>query len=503
MARPKFVQAKITTLKVGISATETSEIVLKKLVDIYDNEVAFSTFGTVLYLTFNPGGDNEEVISCTGFTRASDGSVTLSGITRGLAVTTPYASGGTASAHAAGTVVIVGSDTPHLLEQILLYMDEIAITGAPPASLTAAGYVEKATSSEIDADTEDGTAGPLSIGPDQLALSKYSLRLPSATQKTYLNAVTGMLVPYAGYTTPTGFLLCDATAYNNNDYPELAAALLGYFGLNAGTTFTADNATNVLTANSHGLSDGDIVFLTATTSLPAELSANTVYYVKDAGVNKFTLSTDVGGATINFTDNGTGTLRFHTQFKVPDLRGSVPIGTGQKVVTFDFLDAAVNTGTNVITVTSNDFLHTGQAVVLSNSGGALPTGLSATTYYVIRVTATTIKLATSVDNANAGTAVDITAAAGGGTHTLTLTMTSRTFAAAGGEETHALTDAEMPSHAHDVFDNDIGGSGSVRYASTTTAAGRQASHSLGLSLGSDTPHNNMSPYVVVKWLIKT
>lgn len=53
--------------------------------------------------------------------------------------------------------------------------------------------------------------------------------------------------------------------------------------------------------------------------------------------------------------------------------------------------------------------------------GTLPTGLSlATDYFVIAVDDNTIKLATSLDNANAGTAVNITGY-GSGTHTFTPT----------------------------------------------------------------------------------
>lgn len=60
---------------------------------------------------------------------------------------------------------------------------------------------------------------------------------------------------------------------------------------------------------------------------------------------------------------------------------------------------------------------TGRKLVLSTAG-VLPTGLAAGTYYAIAVDANTIKLASSLVNAQAGTAVNITAI-GTGTHTLT------------------------------------------------------------------------------------
>lgn len=94
-------------------------------------------------------------------------------------------------------------------------------------------------------------------------------------------------------------------------------------------------------------------------------------------------------------------------------------GLSPTLITFDFVDGDVNTGQDTIAETAHG-LRTGQAVQLTTTG-TLPSPLAtSTTYYVIRVTANSIKLATSLDNANAGTAIDITSAAGGGTHTVTV-----------------------------------------------------------------------------------
>lgn len=83
-----------------------------------------------------------------------------------------------------------------------------------------------------------------------------------------------------------------------------------------------------------------------------------------------------------------------------------------------FEDADVDVDEESIVLDAAHGWATGRKVAATTSG-VLPTGLSATDYYVIVVDTTTIKLASSLANAQAGTAVDITAAAGGGTHTLT------------------------------------------------------------------------------------
>lgn len=72
--------------------------------------------------------------------------------------------------------------------------------------------------------------------------------------------------------------------------------------------------------------------------------------------------------------------------------------------------------TDVCTITSHGF-YTGLKVAATTTT-TLPSPLTATNYYVIRIDADTFKLATSAANALAGTAIDITDT-GTGTHTLT------------------------------------------------------------------------------------
>jgi hypothetical protein len=83
-----------------------------------------------------------------------------------------------------------------------------------------------------------------------------------------------------------------------------------------------------------------------------------------------------------------------------------------------FTDTDVTVLANTVTIAAHGFL-TGLKVVTTTSGAA-PGGLSAGTYYIIKVDAATIKFATSAANAFAGTAVDITTAGGvGDTQTIT------------------------------------------------------------------------------------
>jgi uncharacterized phiE125 gp8 family phage protein len=72
--------------------------------------------------------------------------------------------------------------------------------------------------------------------------------------------------------------------------------------------FTAVAATDVCTITGRTLADTDIVRLSNSGgTLPAGLSANTDYYVRDYSSQTFKLAASSGGSAINITDAGTGT----------------------------------------------------------------------------------------------------------------------------------------------------------------------------------------------------
>lgn len=86
---------------------------------------------------------------------------------------------------------------------------------------------------------------------------------------------------------------------------------------------------------------------------------------------------------------------------------------------FDFVDGDVTVANDTVDETGHGYETGDGPFQLTNSGGALPTGLSAgQDYFIIAVDDDTIAFADSVAEAQADTRVTITAAAGGGTHTM-------------------------------------------------------------------------------------
>lgn len=57
----------------------------------------------------------------------------------------------------------------------------------------------------------------------------------------------GVILPYCGIIAPFGFLLCDGTAYNNSDFPELNQVLGGIYGSTPTTFSVPDLVGNFIT----------------------------------------------------------------------------------------------------------------------------------------------------------------------------------------------------------------------------------------------------------------
>lgn len=163
------------------------------------------------------------------------------------------------------------------------------------------------------------------------------------------------------------------------------------------TSVSVDSITDTITWTSHGLTTGNTVyFVTAFSggSAPGGITLGTAYYVIVTGANTFqiatTLANAVGNVPIDITSNGANVFAHQTMIQQP---------------------VTINTGTGVITFTNGvHLLSTAEPVGFMNTG-TIPAGVTCgANYYAIIVSPTTIKLATSIANANSGTAISFSTA---------------------------------------------------------------------------------------------
>lgn len=144
------------------------------------------------------------------------------------------------------------------------------------------------------------------------------------------------------------------------------------------------------------------VRLTSTGTLPAPLAIDTDYWTIKVNFQtiKFasSLADAVAGTAIDLTNNGSP--------------GFMTITSQANLVHDNILDinmtSAIDYGTGTITKASHGY-YTGLKVRTSTTG-IFPTGLAIDTdYWVIRVDSNSFKLASSIENASAGTAISLTA----------------------------------------------------------------------------------------------
>ena len=184
-------------------------------------------------------------------------------------------------------------------------------------------------------------------------------------------------------------------------------------------TITASAATDLLTVDGYmGLVTGEPVKVAGAAVAPGGLTSGQTYYVIKTGQEAATelkLAINSSDAyalqSIDITGPGNGTFT-----------------VGGNTV------SSVNDTSNRITMAGAHGWATGKSVVFAMASAVPAPLVAGTTYYAIRVSDTTFKLATSLANANAGTAIDLTDAGGGGLTVEDIGATARTNLVTSAEE---------------------------------------------------------------------
>lgn len=138
-----------------------------------------------------------------------------------------------------------------------------------------------------------------------------------------------------GSTAPDGYVLEYKQSLLATSFEGLLTEYLGSFvsatvgvpGAPAWSTFAANASTDEITVTGHGKVAGDVVFFANTGgAMPGNLVAYTKYFVAlVTGANTFKVSATRGGAVIDITSTGSGTLNAFDHFYAGDMNGRVGI----------------------------------------------------------------------------------------------------------------------------------------------------------------------------------
>lgn len=256
----------------------------------------------IVYGTVDPDTSRSEFISFTGITQNSNGTASLTGVTRGLA-RSPGASDCTTASSTlkqshAGQAAFILSDAPCFFSQYAVKQNNETITGqwtfsvfpitpaSPAASETTAGISELATGAEAAASTLSGATG-------------FRLTLPTAISTSTYNANTAAnRIPVTGSdgTIDEEFLPLNTTAgsstvltkdANGNWYffkPSVFIPLTTYVGSSTAVNATTTLYTYLIAAN------------TLSSTSPLRVTAEYLY-IPGSSFCKGGLQLGTGGAT--------------------------------------------------------------------------------------------------------------------------------------------------------------------------------------------------------------
>ncbi len=198
------------------------------------------------------------------------------------------------------------------------------------------------------------------------------------------------------------------------------------------TQANIDETTNVFTVTGHNMRDGTKLTYTSNgTNIVhsgGTLADSTAVFVRDATTNTFKIALTAGGTALDITNDGNDSNSFvgDTATATATVSGGVVTGVTVTAVGSDYQSApavtvaapsevtfnaqsAVSTANDTITASSHPF-NTGDSVTYADKGGTVLANLTdGGTFFIIKVDANTVKLATTLDNANDGTAIDLTA----------------------------------------------------------------------------------------------
>lgn len=381
-------------LQASISSTQTTITLASFKEPISNIPYTMSYLNSdIMYGTIDPqNSTSKEFISFTGITQNSNGSATLTGVTRGLGFSYPYTASSTLRQAHSGQAIFILSNTPQLYNQYAnknndqsilgiwdystylpttsisatssnqfankAYVDSVAIAGAPNSTESVKGITELATQIEMASSTLTGSTGA------SLSLySKYSTSSPYTT---------GLYIPITrndGKLSPLFIATTSSDVYNFG----------GQVNFNASTTLTSTTTIAASSANKVSFNGLSYVYPSSRGSANTFLTENgsgTLTWTRPTGLVYTYASTSSATIGAN-TSLNSSTLAIPANILTASstviIEGSVSCvsgGISANNCTIDIVDNNANvyaTYTETLNATSNTSKVKFRAVILSNN----------------------------------------------------------------------------------------------------------------------------------------
>jgi len=284
------VQTKSVRLYSGISSISTSA----RLRSFYDlsgsTKLTMAMFGSVGYVTFDPGTPKEESASFTGITDNGDGTQTLTGLTRGLLGRYPFGTGGVAYSHDANSYV-VASNGADFYSKFAFKENNESVTGVwnfntvlPVSSLIATTSTQFVTKALLDGTIAAGVAtssesnfGGVWLGTalQQASSTNGGANQPFVMQTRYATdtPTSGCAVGYTGTAGAGCSVIATLTGKIKQTFLDIFSTVNTWTGTNTFTATTNFSATTTgaLSALYGDGSDGIVTITSGTTTLTRDM----------------------------------------------------------------------------------------------------------------------------------------------------------------------------------------------------------------------------------------
>ena len=311
----------------------------------------------------------------------------------------------------------------------------------------------------------------------------------------------GTIMPYAGTAIPDTWLACDGSAYQITDYPELYSKLC--YSTGDRVPMYGHIAELTLSAIPNGTVVGDFILIpTSGNSFPA-----TAAVTEDSVIGPIILAE----GQIASIDTVNKKLTVITTWKYNESKKY-----------FEYPNAAFKPASNYTVINPGAWISSN---VRGTLNGTVVTGVVITHFLSPDLSSRFIVGSLGTGFAGQPENATFSKASIEEDNSRIKTYEQGAF---GGEESHILTTAEIPSHTHSAtvtvtdpghthgmtFDNNnqnglIPNGGNGTNVTGTSQVRSTTSNTTGISVsvtnsntGSNTPHNNMPPYLAVRYIIK-